>query len=441
MRRKALQHGLVGALCAVAVLLVVEGLARLAEPTLPAWRGSDGDAVIMTGHPTRLWGMTEGKRWNDGAMATINERGLRGELPELPRPEGRLRLMLTGDSTFFGHGVDEGQDMGSVAVSRLPNADLVNAAVPGYSLEQTRVLLEEEGWAMEPSVLVIGNLWSDNTFDRYRDEELLNSVRFANSNPLARSAALRILASAIGGEGDRIITVSKLQPYPEGMVRRVPVQRYAELLDLTVREAAERDVGVVLVQPANRTSIRETGHWQIYYAAMEAVAEHHGLPLVDTNALFRGTPADDLFLDLMHPTVEGHRRMGEAIAAALEDGPTLAKAEALEQVFEDVEPPLGGVEPDRSPQSRLFERDAMGEEMQVGMERWFASGEVRADGPVTVSVVVDGTVVSSSRMAKGGKFSLGVRVDSDDAILRVDGDTTQEIPISASSGPVVVEFE
>ena len=104
MRRKALQHGLVGALSVVAVLLVVEGLARLAEPTLPAWRGSDGDAVIMTGHPTRLWGMTEGKRWNDGAMATINERGLRGELPELPRPEGRLRLLRVVPRARRRHG-------------------------------------------------------------------------------------------------------------------------------------------------------------------------------------------------------------------------------------------------------------------------------------------------------------------------------------------------
>ena len=43
------------------------------------------------------------------------------------------------------------------------DVDAVNAGVPGYSTEQTRMLLEEDGWQLEPTLLLIGNLWSSSS--------------------------------------------------------------------------------------------------------------------------------------------------------------------------------------------------------------------------------------------------------------------------------------
>ena len=350
-----------GGLAATAVLLLVEGVARIAEPVLPQWRGVDNERVLMTGHPTRLWGMAQGTRFNAGPNATINELGLRGPMVELPRPATRTRVMVLGDSSFFGHGVADGQDLGSVAVSLLPDADLVIGAVPGYSVAQSRVFMDEDGWDLQPSVLVIGHLWSDNTWDPFHDEDLLASAAFNQRNPLAHSRALRLAATLFGGpaDGGHVITVSKLEPWPEGRVRRVPLDRYATLLDELLLQAAERDVGALFILPANRVSLTGAfAYWDVYYQVMRDLAEHHGLPLVDANALYADIDPDALFLDSMHPTVLGHEILGAAVAEELARGVKVASGAPFDvSGVEDIPPPEHfsdrGV---GSPQRSLFDQ-------------------------------------------------------------------------------------
>jgi len=75
-----------------------EGVARVVGPLTPTWQGNDPGGVIMVGHPTRLWGMGPGRRDNAGATATISEIGLREPVPTTPRPAGRQRILLLGDS-------------------------------------------------------------------------------------------------------------------------------------------------------------------------------------------------------------------------------------------------------------------------------------------------------------------------------------------------------
>ncbi len=344
MRRRSMLRSLMGGLGLCAALLLVEGAARVAEPVLPQWRGPDNTAVLMTGHPTRLWGMAPGTRFNAGPNASINELGLRGPMVELPRPAGRTRLMVLGDSSFFGHGVADGQDLGSVAVGLLPDADLVIGAVPGYSVAQSKVFLDEEGWDLQPSVLVIGHLWSDNTWDAFHDEDLLASAAFNQRNPLAHSRALRMAATLFGGgaaDGGRIITVSKLEPWPEGRVRRVPLKRYAALLDELLLEAADREVGALFILPANRISLTGAfAHWDPYYQVMREIAAHHGLPLLDANALYADIEPDTLFLDSMHPTVTGHQILGQALAQELAGGLSVPTHTPFDRShIEDILPP------------------------------------------------------------------------------------------------------
>ena len=425
------------------MLLVVEGLARLAAPMLPEWRRADNDAVMLTGHPTRLWAMAPGTRENAGELAFINPRRLRGPEPQLPRPQGRRRLMLLGDSSFFGHGVADQRDMGSVAVAQLPDTDLVNGATPGYSIAQGTVFMEEEGFSLEPTVLAIGHLWSDNTWDAFHDEDLLASAAFAARNPLAHSAALRLLASALGGaDQGRIITVSKLEPFPEGRVRRVPLPRYATLLDELVREAADRDVAALFIKPANRQSLTERGHWQPYYDAMDAVAAHHGLQVVDMNAAFRDSEEslDALFLDKMHPTVLGHRLVGEALALAVPAAQPGTGGVFDASDLQDLMPP--DVLPNmRSPQTALFE-EQQGAESQGDGAAWRVTGTVSStELPIRVSLVVDGTTMSSTTLPAAGDFVLSLRVPVDEAVLRVEaGEHVQERIVGANSGLVAVEL-
>ncbi len=380
--RRALQRGLAGAASVVALLLLIEGGARLAEPRLPGMvkpPPTEG-GVLMAGHPTRLWGNhANGTRQTGDTTATINAEGLRGELPELPRPAGRERVMVIGDSTSFGHGVPDGAAYVNVAVRILAESgldvDVVNGGVAGYSIAQSGLLMEEVGWAMEPTLLVITNLWSDNTFDAFRDEDLLASQSFSHHNPLAHSRALTLLATALGAgdpSGGRLITVSKLEPWPEDKVRRVPVERYAALLDELIGEARARGVGVAFVRNANELLLTEWREprpptWVPYFELMEALAGHHGVPMVDTGPVFVGSglEKEELFLDLMHPTVLGHELVGTVLAEQLlgagwPQARLVGSAEAFSSQIVDIEPPEDvhdvGLAHDGGVQQLLFEQ-------------------------------------------------------------------------------------
>jgi len=286
----------------------------------------------MSPHPTRLWALAPGARANAGAIATINALGLRGALPETPKPPGRARVLVLGDSTFFGHGVEDDATFPAQLQARLRaeglDVEVLNGAVPGYSTEQTRAELDELGWALAPDLLVIGSLWSDNNVDSFRDADLLATARMQAENPLFASHAFRLLVRGIhglrGGESARLVTWTRGSQWPASAGRRVPLRRYAENLDAMVRDAAARGIGAALMAPSNvgmtRGKYAPGASWDPYFDAQRRVAEHHGIPLIETLPALRAAAGDTpraLFVDPMHPSEKGHAALAEAADATL----------------------------------------------------------------------------------------------------------------------------
>jgi len=322
-------------------LVLIAGLelwARGLKPQLPGWGGPRGASGLMEAHPTRLWGMPPGSKSNaEGSTANINTLGLRGAMPEQPRPTGRQRIMSLGDSAFFGFGVNDHQvfthELGSILRKRGLEADAVNAGVSGYSIAQHRVLLDEFGWDLDPTLLVLCNVWSDNTWDTFEDEDLIASRQFAARNPLTRSALVKLAAAWIAGLGSgdsgRVIVWNSAGEWPKGKKRRVPLDRWIKLTDDVMREASERGIGVLLLKPTNSFLLDGMHNgpspgWQPYFDAMDALAEHHGVPLLDVTAVYQaateaGTPIADLLWDKMHPSATGHAVLAQAIAETLVD--------------------------------------------------------------------------------------------------------------------------
>jgi len=327
-----------GVLLLLTVLAVagVELWARGQAPQLPGWSRQVSDGTLMNGHPTRLWGMREGVQHNAGATATINRLGLRGPVPEVPRPAGRERILILGDSSFFGHGVGDRDTLAAQLGARLRarglDVDVVNAAVAGYSVVQSRLLMDEVGWGLQPTLVVYANVWSDNTFDAFRDEDLIRSRRVARLNPLVHSAAFRLLASRLARE--RVVVWRPEDGWPQERVRRVPLDRFSALHDALVREGAARGAGALFIQPTNRELLEldpriENGprapdrFWKPYFQVFAALGACHGAPQVALtppfrSALDRGRQMDDLFLDMMHPTPLGQGIVAAQVDAALQ---------------------------------------------------------------------------------------------------------------------------
>lgn len=469
-RRSAGFRVIASAVLLGAALVTLEGVARFVGPIPPQWQTKDPPGVIMAGHPTRLWGMAPGVGRNADAKATINELGLRGPVPVVPRPAGRQRILLVGDSTFFGHGVDDadtiGENLHRALLAAGVDADVVNGAIPGYSTEQTRLLLAEQGWGFEPTLLMIGNLWSDNNADGFRDADLLATRKFYAENPLSRSALYTLIASAIGrvrgGEG-HIVTWTHQSTWPEDNARRVPLQDYARNLDTMAREAGERGIGVAFIAPVNKSiaSSQPTvdAGWDPYFAAQRAVAEWHHVPLIASrDALTRDpAPTDDKFVDLMHPSAKGAADIGQEAADRLIAAgwpaqallPTGSPFDAGGLV--DVPPVNTPVQAARySPQAHLFpatfDQKSPGDApdpnvVPLSEATWGASGTVAGGTPPIQVRIVDskGTTLSEVTLTGAAPFVLDVPRDIGVAeVIAVDSVGKRTSAEVARTGPPVV---
>jgi lysophospholipase L1-like esterase len=326
---------LVTGLCVAAIVLAAcDLLLGRIEGDAPgsATVGSHGSNEL-TWHATRLWALAPGTTRSMWATCTVGEDGLRGPRPEVPRPTGRERILVLGDSSWFGAGLADQETFAVQLQGRLRrrglDLDVVNGGVPGYSTEQALLELEEIGWDYQPTLLLIGNLWSDNNFDAWHDADLLQR-RSPIRALLGKSALYRWLSRSVtrlqGGSPFRVVTWPDADGLARVGQRRVPLADYARNLDTMIRDARERGIGAALLAPGNRpiaqSGLSKNQCWYAYFTAQAQVAEHHGVPLVRGYEVLKAAAAeaglDAVFLDELHPTAEGQGVLADAAALALD---------------------------------------------------------------------------------------------------------------------------
>ena len=157
----ALSIGLVGAL--LVGELILRGTAR--------WMGEWG-VRLVTWDPfaTKIMPMGEhgyrprpgsALKYANGTVATTNRQGARGDTVLIPKPAGRVRVVLLGGSSMHGYGADDGESIGA-AMTRLADSafgpgriDVVNLAYDGYDSYQERERLIADGLRFAPDILVV----------------------------------------------------------------------------------------------------------------------------------------------------------------------------------------------------------------------------------------------------------------------------------------------
>lgn len=341
-RTRAAALGLAGG-----VLLAWELLFRLVpppDPTVPTGTPAAG-TITLEGDPWLLWQLRPGDREEHGKRVHVNRLGFRD------RDRGRKsgpRILTLGDSSVYGFGVAD-EEVFSARLEldladggpgiEVPGIEVIDGATPGWSTFQTLNMLEMRGWAFEPDLLVIGNLWSDNNFDDFVDRELLasyngfeQSLGYAARGVLSHSALFRWLdwqlrvgprqeqarkvGWSMGGEG------------PKSGKRRVSINDYADNLDTLCARARQRGAGVLFLMLANREDVGPASRpgrspdpaWGPYREVMRDAAARHGVPVVDVPEIVAasGRGEDALFLDQMHPTADGHTLIAGGVKAAIE---------------------------------------------------------------------------------------------------------------------------
>jgi lysophospholipase L1-like esterase len=308
---------------AAALLCMVELTARAFPPPQeqPAPR-----AVLLSAHPTRIWGLTPGNFLEAGVQVSIGADGLR----QAAVTHAPFRILTLGDSSIYGYGLPDSDTLHAAIRLALADlgvdADVFCGAIPGYSTEQSLQLLDDVGWSLDPDVLLIGNLWSDSNKDHFQDRAWMDALGKGSQyveRGMARSAGWRWLR--------RILTPDEAWYLPIGWIRdptlighrRVPLDDYRANLARMVEQAQERGTQSVFLQPTNRIRLQDIGRsqayehsWDPWFSAQRQVAASLNVPIVDAREVLHqvGLAGDQAFLDDMHPTARSNTAYAIAIA-------------------------------------------------------------------------------------------------------------------------------
>ena len=334
-----------------------------AEAGLQAWLAVDM-VTYFRPHPTLHWqvrpNLVDFQKGGDTGIITTNGDGMREV--DLPRHKGpnELRVLVLGDSSNFGHGVD-GDEMWSsqlevLLAPRLEGRSLhvLNGACPGWTTYQARVFLDEIGLAYEPD-LVIAGFNNDPGPDYLGDAQRLTSgpVRALNG-VLWRSELYLLVREAV------LASVRRLQPVAyqhytarqagkaptygklgetesTTLVPRVPMAAFLANLRALHEQGEQRGYRFVWIDmPINRSQPELVERYvdPDYRAAVQDLADELGFPVVQADRAFAEYPPGRLHLPrhVFHPDPRGHRLIADLVAHTL-------SVEGLVPGLEPIAPP------------------------------------------------------------------------------------------------------
>jgi hypothetical protein len=112
--------------------------------------------------------------YGPGGHTRMNSRGFRNaEELDAKVPEGKLRILCSGDSFTFGYGVDNDHANCNLLAGEDARLQTVNMGVPGYGIDQMYLLYKRDGLKLDHDIHVISVIRED--FKRMSDSKFLNA--------------------------------------------------------------------------------------------------------------------------------------------------------------------------------------------------------------------------------------------------------------------------
>jgi lysophospholipase L1-like esterase len=314
-------------------LLLLEGAARLVTSYAPGLAKNTLDSEFesfmnISGDPLLLWAMAPGTYQMRGTTAAINSYKLRGPQWSPDKPNGTRRILALGDSSIFGWEVKDDEVFTAVLDKELgPKVQAINGAMPGYSTEQSLLVLKTKGLMFKPDLVIISNMWSDCMISTFADKPLLARYKARESSfrrRLHKAAWSSALLQLVGQTVSRTLgSEPALQPRSSftgpSQMWRVPLADYEQNIDTMVRLSRERGAQVLFLALVGRYFSAPGSGPAIYRKALIRAAHRAKAPLVDVSTLFQlsGKSKEELFFDGLHPSASGHKIIAQGIIAAI----------------------------------------------------------------------------------------------------------------------------
>ncbi|MBL8896866.1 MAG: SGNH/GDSL hydrolase family protein [Planctomycetes bacterium] len=281
-------------------------------------------------HPHRFFTLAapfrEATRPGRYALGTWAFRGR----PLEPAPPGLLRIGVFGDSCVYGAAVDTADMLGQQLAEALEERGLAptqvlvaSYGVPGYSTVQIRALLEEVLAEQRlDAVVLYAAAWNDQSPAMGTNDVALRTRTRLPPHPLEGSATFAFLRE-LGAPAPQLSREEILSGWRQGNPpygTRVPAPDVERELRAMITTSRGAGAELLCVAPAHPPKTRFE-HPRVLEDAetVRRVARAEQAALLDAAELFRTARAseDSLFCDFVHPSPQGTRLLGVAIAEAL----------------------------------------------------------------------------------------------------------------------------
>lgn len=291
----------------------------------------------------------------NGTVATANTLGYRGPVVAIPKPPGTFRIVLLGESTTHGYGVNDDQTI-DAAMRRLLAAEypalaieVVNLAFDGYDSYALWERLRIDGLRFEPDLVIVNAGIND-----VRDSQF-NDLQDHDARTLLYSGVLRALrATARNGHPPLWVRVKHLSYIARlpGLVRTAiatkrdnlyrlrhqphlaAVEYFGRNLQRIANLLADRHVPIVFSTPPSSLTTKYASadtssrtYWIVDAGTTQRYRERLARRMAELAAELRrdGRPVTyvhpdlppSLFLDDCHLTPEGNARVAEVLVAAI----------------------------------------------------------------------------------------------------------------------------
>ena len=268
------------------------------------------------------WGFAPYSVVKQGNIAAqMNSLGFRGPEPRDKAADER-RILVLGDSSVFGYGVEDGatfHELGAAALGEALERPVVsiNGAIPGYSTLESITVMEEMGPTIGADVVLIASIWSD----LYHEDAVQSWEKPGGS------ATYRVLTRALA-PWLKARTVGWLDPENDagtpGMGRspRSSLREYRDNLGTLVELSLEVGAVPVFFRLPAPMDLDPNGvpPWIADYRHVQGLVAHeNGLVVIDGPSYMAAHDHDLVdYYDHVHPSAVGHAKLGAAMAEGLE---------------------------------------------------------------------------------------------------------------------------
>jgi hypothetical protein len=161
--RRALRRAAGGVLIAVALVALLEAGARVLRPARRSAEIAEEGRDLLAPSATLGWRIRPG--FSGVAFDAQRSYDAEGVLAEdAETAAATRRILFLGDSRTYGNGVRAAETYPEVLRTLLPNTQIRNAGVPGYSSYQGLVALQELAPRLRPAVVVFAFGFNDRRY-------------------------------------------------------------------------------------------------------------------------------------------------------------------------------------------------------------------------------------------------------------------------------------